>query len=332
MSAPLRAGVIGLGAMGRHHVRVLRDLDGVELVALADAQGDRYRVAGPITVGRTVEDLIAVGIDLAVVAVPTVLHEETALALAAAGVHTLIEKPVAASTAAAERVAAAFERAGVIGCVGHIERYNPAISELRRRVEAGDLGSLYQVSTSRLSTFPERIADVGVVMDLATHDINTTQWVTGSEYRAVAAHTAHKAGRSHEDLLALTGKMQNDVLVNHLVSRLSPMKVRLTTVTGERGTLVADTARVQLTFWENGSAPAEWENFQQFYGVTEGDMTRFALRIVEPLKAEHEALRDAILGVGGETVPLTDGLSTLKVAEAALASAASGETVKVLQR
>ncbi len=329
MSAPLRAGVIGLGAMGRHHVRVLRDLEGVELVAIADQVGDRYRVAGSLPVGRGVDDLIAAGIDLAVVAVPTALHEETALALADAGVHTLIEKPVAASSAAGERVVAAFRKAGVIGCVGHIERYNPAISDLRRRVAAGDLGSIYQVSTSRLSTFPERIADVGVIMDLATHDINTTQWLTGNDYRSVAAHTAHRAGRDHEDLLALTGMMQNDVLVNHLVSRLSPMKVRLTTVTGERGTMVADTARVTLTFWENGSAPAEWENFQQFYGVTEGDMTRFALRIVEPLKAEHEAFRNAILGGADETVSLADGLYTLKVAEAALTSAANGETVGV---
>jgi predicted dehydrogenase len=315
--------------MGRHHVRVLRDLEGVQLVALADEHGDRFRVAGPLSVGRDVEELIAAGIDLAVVAVPTALHEETALALAGAGVHTLIEKPVAPSTEAAERVSTAFLRAGVIGCVGHIERYNPAISELRRRVTAGALGSIFQISTSRLSTFPERVADVGVVMDLATHDINTTQWLTQTDYRSVAAHTAHRAGRDHEDLLSLTGIMRGDVIVSHLVSRLSPVKVRLTTVTGERGTMVADTARVTLTFWENSSAPAEWESFQQFYGVTEGDMTRFALRIVEPLKTEHEAFRDAILGRGGETVPLTDGLDTLKVAEAALASAATGETVRV---
>ena len=107
---------------------------------------------------------------------------------------------------------------------------------------------------------------------LATHDINTTQWLTQTDYRSVAAHTAHRAGRDHEDLLSLTGIMRGDVIVSHLVSRLSPVKVRLTTVTGERGTMVADTARVTLTFWENSSAPAEWESFQQFYGVTEGDI------------------------------------------------------------
>lgn len=328
MSGNLRAGVIGLGAMGRHHVRILRELDGVDLVAVADPMGDRYGVAGSLEVAPDVEGLVSAGIEMAIVAVPTAQHEDVARELARAGIHTMIEKPVASSSESAERLVGAFASAGVIACVGHVERFNPAIAELRRRVASGELGEIYQITTTRQSTFPARIADVGVVMDLATHDINTTQWLAPEGYGHISANVTHRAGRTHEDMVVIAGATQNGTLVNHLVNWLSPMKVRLTTVTGERGTLVADTSRVSLTFWANGSSPADWDNFQQFYGVSEGDVIRYALQVVEPLKAEDAAFRDAVLGIANETTTLAEGLHTLQVAEAAL-DCAQAKTVRL---
>ncbi|MDR1186855.1 MAG: Gfo/Idh/MocA family oxidoreductase [Bifidobacteriaceae bacterium] len=325
--AALRAGVIGIGSMGRHHARIMREIEGVDLVAVADPAGDRFGVARDLEVGRSVEDLIAVGLDLAVVAVPTVYHEEVGLALAEAGVPTMFEKPVAASAAAALNLAQAFDAAGVFACVGHVERFNPAISELRARIDQGELGDVYQVATRRQGPFPARISDVGVVKDLATHDINSSQWLAGSDYAMVAAQVAHRASREHEDMVLITGRMHNGVLVNHIVNWLSPMKERLTLVTGERGALVADTAAVTLTYWANGSVPTEWEQLRQFRGVTEGDMTRYAIQTREPLKAEDEAFRDAVLGVRDDTITLADGHKTLLAAEAALESAATGQTV-----
>lgn len=327
MAATLRAGVIGLGAMGRHHARILRSLPGVELVAVADPGGDRFGVAQGFDVGQSVEDLLEARLDMAVVAVPTAHHEDVAVALANAGVATMIEKPVAMSLEAAQRMQAVFERAGVYACVGHVERFNPAIAEMRRRIQAAELGTVYQVSTSRFSTFPVRIGDVGVVMDLATHDINTTQWIGGGRYTSVSAQTAHRAGREHEDLVAAVAHLDNNVVVDHQVNWLSPMKVRHTTVIGERGAFVADTAQVSLTFWANGSVLTDWELLQQFRGVTEGDMTRFALRTHEPLLAENEAFRDAVLGVREDTVSLADGVETIRVAEAVLSAARTDTTV-----
>jgi predicted dehydrogenase len=279
-------------------------------------------------VGRSVEDLVAAGLDLAVVAVPTVHHEAVGIALAEAGVATMIEKPVAASAAAARRVTDAFGTAGVVACVGHVERFNPAIADMRRRIRAGELGEVYQVATRRQGPFPARISDVGVVKDLATHDINSSQWLAGSDYETVSAQTSHRALREHEDMVLITGRMANGVLVSHIVNWLSPMKERLTIVTGERGAFVADTGNVTLTYWANGSVPTEWEPLRQFRGVTEGDMTRYAIKTREPLKAEDEAFRDAVMGVGEDaTICLEDGYKTLLAAEAALESAARGETV-----
>ena len=329
MGAALRAGVIGLGAMGRHHVRVLREIDGVDVVAVADPGGDPYRVAGPLEVLRDVESLVAAGIDMAVVAVPTKFHEPVALTLAAAGVHTLVEKPIAVDTAAGERLAAAFTDAGLIGAVGHIERFNPAIQEVRRRIADGQLGEVYQISTRRQGPFPARIADVGVIKDLATHDIDLTAWVTQSSYESVAAQTAFRSGREHEDMVLVTGRLAGGINVNHTVNWLSPMKERVTIVAGERGTLIADTSTADVTFFENGTVQTEWDSMANFRGVTEGDVIRYAIGKREPLRAEAEAFRDAVLGLEDRTVSMTEGLATIRVAEAIERSAVTQETVRL---
>lgn len=325
--ANLRAGLIGLGAMGRHHARVLREIDGVDLVAVADPGGDPYGVAGGLDVLPDVEALIGVGIDIAVVAVPTAFHEATGLALAAAGVHAMIEKPIAENTAAGERLAAAFSAAGLVGCVGHIERFNPALQEMRRRMESGELGAIYQIATRRQGPFPARISDVGVVKDLGTHDIDLTAWVAQSTYRTVSAQVAHRSGRQHEDMVLATGQLANGVIVNHTVNWLSPMKERVTIVTGERGAYVADTASADLTFYANGVVPTEWDSIAAFRGVAEGDVIRYALAKREPLRVEHETFRDAVLGLRDDVVTLEEGLQTLRVAEGVIRSAATGRTV-----
>lgn len=326
MTADLRAGLIGLGMMGRHHARVLRSLDGVELVAVADPTGDPHSVSGDLAVHDSVTDLIAAGIDYCVVAVPTAFHHEIAMELARNGIHALIEKPLAANSAEADEMVAAFAAAGLVGGVGHIERYNPALQQARARLAAGDLGEVFQVATRRVGPFPARIADVGVVKDLGTHDIDLTAWVTQQQFASVAARAAHRSGRPHEDLVAITGSLADGTVTNHLVNWLSPMKERLTTITGEKGAFVADTLSADLTFYANGSVPTQWAQVAGFRGVSEGDMIRYSFAKPEPLRTEHEAFRDAVAGVGDDIVSLAQGAATLAVAEAVLAAAETGRT------
>lgn len=325
----LRVGLIGLGMMGRHHARVIREVPGLELVAVADAQGDPHRVAGGLPVLGSVADLIATGLDMAVAAVPTGLHEEVGLALAEAGVHTLVEKPIAFDVGAGRTLAQAFESRSLIGAVGHIERYNPALASLRRRVAAGELGEVYQIATRRQGPFPARIADVGVVKDLATHDIDLTAWLVQSAYASVSARTTARSGRPHEDMVAVTGHLADGTIVNHLVNWLSPMKERIVVVTGEKGTFFADTLHADLTLYENGTVATEWASIAAFRGVAEGNVTRLAIPKREPLHVEHEAFRDAVLGKAHDLVSMREGLNALVVAEAALESARSGETVRL---
>ena len=325
----LRAGLIGLGMMGRHHGRVLGTLDGVELVAVADPGGDPHGVAGSRPLLDNIHDLIAQKLDYCVVAVPTIYHEDIGLALAEAGIHALIEKPLAQDTASSTRLADAFEARGLVGAVGHIERYNPALQEARRRLEQGDLGQVFQIVTRRQGPFPARIADVGVVKDLATHDIDLTAWVTQQSFTSVAARTAFRSGRTHEDLVAVVGQLADGTVTSHLVNWLSPFKERVTLITGEKGAFVADTLNADLTFHANATVASQWEDIARFRGVSEGDVIRYAIAKPEPLRTEHEAFRDAVLGKPADIVTMRQGLRTVAVAEACIESANTGTTVAV---
>lgn len=330
MAKHLRAGVIGLGMMGRHHARILQSLEGVELVAVADAQGDPHGAAPGLEVLPDVEALIAAGIDYAVVAVPTQFHRDVALTLADAGIHTLVEKPLAFDIGEAEEIAAAFEKAGLVGAVGYIERYNPALQEMRKRIAGGQLGEIYQIATRRQGVFPSRIRDVGVVKDLATHDLDLTAWVAQSQYATVSAAATRRSGREDEDMVSIAGVLVDGTITSHLVNWLSPFKERVTVVTGEKGALVGDTINADLTFHANAEAATNlWEPMASFRGVSEGDVVRYSLRRTEPLYAEHEGLRDAVLGDSSNIVTMREGLHTVLAVEAVLESARTDRTVEL---
>lgn len=311
MSGTLRAGIIGLGMMGRNHMRVLRSLPDVELVGAVDPLDRHHHASTRLDVLHTVRELIDRGIDFCVVATPTRTHQVIGLELAEAGVPTLIEKPLAHNCMAAQAIVEAFARNGVLGCVGHIERFNPALQDLRRRLACGELGALYQVATRRQQPFPVGISDTGVILDLATHDIDLTAWVTSSTYRSVSACVVHRRGKVHEDLMSAVAELSSGIVATHLANWLSPIKERVTTVMGERGCFVADTLSTDIRFYQKGR------------------ITRYAIPKSEPLMTELSHFVAAVRDESTELVTLQEGLATVRVAEALLESAATGETVDV---
>lgn len=320
--------VIGLGMMGRHHVRLAHATQGVELVGVHDPMGDPHGVAAGVRSHATIDSLLAAGIDAAIVATPTDDHLEVGRALAAAGVHMLIEKPLATDVEAGTELLAAIDAAGVVGAVGHVERFNPAIRALKRKLLDFELGEIYQISTSRQGPFPDRIRDVGVIKDLGTHDIDLTMWISGESYVSVSARVAHRAGRPHEDLVVAIGQMESGVVTNHEVNWLTPTKERRIVVTGSKGRFVADTVTSDLFYFENGTVATEWDAISSFRGVAEGNMTRFAIPKPEPLAVEHAGFRDSITTGRGDIVTAAEGLAVLRVADAMARSAANG-TVEV---
>lgn len=325
--ADLRYGVVGLGSMGRHHVRNIRALDGAELVAVADPFGDKFGVAGDTPLFKDIAQLIDAGVDAVVVAVPTSEHHAVAKQLIENGIHVLVEKPLAATIEEAAELTGLVEQHEVVGAVGYVERCNPAIRAMREKIEEGLLGEIHQIATVRQSPFPARIKDVGVVKDLATHDLDLTAWVAKSEYQSISAITKNASGRDYEDFVSINGVLSNGVIVNHLVNWMSPYKERKTVVTGENGALVAETVLGDLTYYKNGIDQIEWEQISNFRGVSEGEVIRYAISKPEPLSVEHRAFYDAVVSDKPGIVTFAEGLRTMRVVEAALESAKSNQTV-----
>jgi len=316
----LKAGLIGLGVMGRHHLRVLNELPGVEFIGLHDPFVDPSTIPGQHPVHPTIEGLLDARPDYCVVAAPTAFHLEIGVKLAERGIHALIEKPVARNFGEAAQLVEAFMATDLIGAVGHIERFNPALRAMRTKLEEGVIGSIFQITTRRQGPFPARIADVGVVKDLATHDIDLTAWIAGSRYREVTARTSHRSGRPHEDTMLAVGQLENGIIVNHVVNWLTPFKERNVTVLGEKGALVADTLTADLTYFENAVGAGSWDGVSSFRGVSEGCALRYALNKVEPLLTEHVTFRDAVqTDDASNVVTLEEGLETVRVADLMLA-------------
>jgi UDP-N-acetylglucosamine 3-dehydrogenase len=321
----LRGAVLGLGMIGRHHARLLQASPEVDFTGAVDPGGDRFgAVHDPAKVFASIDELPDV--DFAIVAVPTEGHLDAVRALSSRGAHLLVEKPLASTTAEAQELIGVVRDAGVRAAVGHVERFNPALLELRRRLD--ELGEVLLIRTERVGPFPDRVRDVGVVKDLGTHDLDLVRWLGRSPVASLAAQTGHVMGREHEDLVLVTGRLASGVTFSCNVDWISPTKIRRTRVLGARGMFEADTLTADLTLFRNGErATAPW--LQQQRGVTEGDMTRFAIAKPEPLGVELQAVIAMARGEDSQVVTLEEGLETVRVAEAVLDSARSGETVRL---
>ena len=319
----MRFGLVGLGMMGRHHARILTESEQVDFIGAFDPIGDRHNAMSKGTLFSELDSLLDRGIDAVIVAVPTAQHRDVALRMAELDIHTLIEKPLAESVPNAVEIQNAFAGGAAIAAVGHVERFNPALQELKKRLDAGELGRVISISTERVGPFPNRIQDVGVVKDLATHDIDIAMWIGGSEVSEVTGQLAHKMGRPHEDLVVATGRLANDVVVSFNVNWLTPVKRRAVSVLGEKGAFVADMLSGDLSFYANAEVTSQWDTLAQMRGVSEGDMIRYAFPKREPLAVEHEAFRAAIANGQAEgVVSLDQGVRILEVAEAMIGSRA----------
>jgi UDP-N-acetylglucosamine 3-dehydrogenase len=301
--------------MGRNHVRVLSEMTGVSEVVLFDPLIDATQKFLGLAVLGSLQSLIDTSPDYCVVSTPTVTHHEVATALAKAGIPALIEKPISSTIEEGRSLVKVFEEADLLGAVGHIERYNPAVLELKRKLDEGVLGQIYQVTSRRIGPYSGRVKDVGVIKDLASHDIHLVRWLTESSYESLSCLTSSPTGGRHEDSMMAIAKLKNGVLVNHLVNWISPTKERVTTVLGENGLLIADTLAGDLFFYENGVSPLSWDRLSLFKGVSEGPMHKYDTPKKEPLVAEHEAFQ-AALGTkdSSHVVTLAEGLEALEVA------------------
>ncbi len=320
--------MIGAGAMGRNHIRVLNDLDTVVLVGVADADtATAERAArrfGIQAYGSYTEMLDRERPEGVVIAVPTILHREVALEAIHRGINVLVEKPITFTVEEGQEVIAAAQEAGVVLTVGHIERYNPAILELHKRLSAQQLGRVFQMHARRLGPFPPRVRDVGVVIDLATHDVDIMRFFSGSEVVRVYAETARRIHTEHEDLLSGLLRFANDSIGVLDINWLTPTKIREMMVTGERGMFHVNYLTQDLYFYENNYARTDWDAISHIEGVSEGDMVRLRIDKTEPLRVELDRFVRAINGEQVALVSGEDGLAALNVARMIVESGLEG--------
>jgi predicted dehydrogenase len=328
----LRGVVIGLGVMGSHHARVLHAEPAVRLQAVVDPDPARRERAARAHAGvraypALADAVAAEELDFACVAVPVDLLPTVAGEALAAGLHVMVEKPTAPSEEQARALIADAEARGLLLGVGHIERCNPAVVAMKRRIDEGAIGRVLHLHARRLSPFPNRQGSRGVALDLATHDIDVMRYVTGQEVARVFAEAAAPLSGTQEDILCATLRLDDDSMGLLETNWMTPTKVRQISVLGEQGMLVVDYLTQDLVLYEHPTRATEWDQLAGIRGGGEGDMIRFALDRREPLRVEWEQFLAAVRTGGPAPVSGHDGLAALSTAHAIRASAERHETV-----
>jgi predicted dehydrogenase len=297
----LRVGVVGVGVMGSNHARVFADLPGVKLVGIADPERkQREFVAGALDCGsfEDVEALLAAGVDALTIAAPTHLHQELALACIARGVHVLVEKPIAPSVAEGRAIIAAARRARVALMVGHVERFNPTVEAIKEAIRNEDILS---IAITRVGPFPPRMSNVGVVIDLAVHDIDLIRWFTESEIAEVQPQLS-SAVAEREDIALLQFRTASGVLAHINTNWLTPFKARNVTIATRNKYIMGDLLTRQVT---------ECFGFQPDGSYS---MRHLSVGHAEPLRAELQAFVAAIRSGNEPAVSGEEGVASLEIA------------------
>src|SRR5213592_1392326 len=316
----VRLGVVGVGIMGSNHARVLADLSGVKVVGIADPGASHRGLLAQIVgceVCDDVEDLLKLGIDAAVIAAPTHLHHDIALTCIKRGIHVLVEKPIASTVEEGDDIVAAAERAGITLMVGHVERFNPAVQVIKDAIKGEDILS---IAITRVGPFPPRMSNVGVVIDLAVHDIDLIRWFTDSEIVEIQPQTS-SAVAEREDIALLQFRTASGVLAHINTNWLTPFKARNVTVATRRKYVMGDLLTRQVT---------ECFGFQPDGSYS---MRHLSVGHDEPLRSELIAFIDSVRTRSTPVVTGDQGVASLEIAIQCLAnSSGTGAAAKARRR
>lgn len=314
MNRRFNVAVVGLGVMGRNHLRVLQSLEHTSISSLWDpSPGSVFLNDGRLA--QSLEDVLNRRPDYVVVASPSVTHADVVIPCLRAGTPVLIEKPLATTLQRSLEILAEVRSTGIPAGVGHIERHNPAAVECHRRIQNGQIGAVLKISTVREGPYPERIQDTGVLLDLATHDLNLIEWIGQEPIVDLSGQLLSCSAIQREDFVVATGRTQRGAIVHLSANWMSPQKVRELVVHGERGLLRCGLLTQDLEFQENGRAEGLWGSLDNFRGVQQGDVVHYAFPRPEPLVMEHLAFQDLLSGGNSKTVTVEEGARAVMLAE-----------------
>src|SRR5580698_162501 len=298
---PLRVGVVGVGVMGSNHARVFSDMGAVELVGVADPDvKQREFVARTLGCAgfADIDGLLRAGVDAITIAAPTHLHHDLALECIARGIHILVEKPIAPTVEESRAIVAAARRAGVTLMVGHVERFNPAVQSIKRAIQDQDILS---IAITRVGPFPPRMSSVGVVIDLAVHDIDLIRWFTDSEIVEIQPQTS-SAVAEREDIALLQFRTASGVLAHINTNWLTPFKARTIHIATRDKYLIGDLLTLQVT---------------ECFGLQPDgsySMRHLSVGYAEPLRSELAAFVNAIRSGQPPAVTGDEAVASLEIA------------------
>jgi predicted dehydrogenase len=287
--------------MGSNHARVFSDMGAVELVGVADPDvKQREFVARTLGCAgfADIDGLLRAGVDAITIAAPTHLHHDLALECISRGVHVLVEKPIAPSVEEGRAIVAAARRAGVTLMVGHVERFNPAVESIKRAIKDQDILS---IAITRVGPFPPRMSNVGVVIDLAVHDIDLIRWFTDSEIVEIQPQLS-SAVAEREDIALLQFRTASGVLAHINTNWLTPFKARTIHVATRDKYLIADLLTMQVT---------ECFGFQADGSYS---MRHLSVGYAEPLRSELLAFIESIRSGRVPAVTGEEGVASLEIA------------------
>ena len=323
---PLRAAVVGVGHLGRHHARILKSMAGVELVGVVDASPDRGKeIAKDLGVPAfATHKEVLDRVDAVTVAVPTIHHLAVARDFLDRGIATLVEKPLAMTIEEGEELVALSRKRKAPLQVGHVERFNPAV----RAVE-GKLGKPRFIEAHRLSPFKFRSTDIDVVMDLMIHDLDLVLHFAASPLKRVDA-VGVSLLFGPEDLSNARLEFENGCVANLTASRISDKSMRKIRVFSENVYASIDTAEKSVRLYRTtrelagalAGLPADREPSladlasipREFYSIEEMDLPD-----EEPLAGELKSFVEAARARGETAVPGEDGVRAMKAAAAVIA-------------
>ncbi len=324
-AAKLRVGLVGLGMMGRNHLRVVATHPETVLAAVADPDSAALEAATAQTGATGYADPLAMireaDIEAVVIAAPTTAHVPLALAAIGRGLPVLVEKPLAATHAEALEIVAAGRAGGVAVQVGHVERYNPAVLKLGELLRAGWLTNVYAIVSRRAGPFPARIRDVGVTVDLATHDADMLSWIARERPVRAYAELAQRKHATHEDLLFGLLHFPSGATGMLDVNWLTPAKRRQLTVIGEEGMFELDYLTQRLTFTKSDLAHPQL--IAGYAPTFSGDVLDIEVETHEPLKAQLDAFVHAVRTGERPYVDGEDGAWAVRIATALLEAAST---------
>jgi len=305
----LSVAVVGVGEMGRNHARCLAAMKGVDLVAVVDSDAARcHEVAATFECRSVISISDLPHVDAAIVAAPSASHAEVGCALMERGVHCLIEKPLALDRTQARLLVDAADSANVVLQVGHIERFNPAVRQLKELLE-GEL--VLVTNTRRMSAVSGRVTDIDVVMDLMVHDLDIMLFLMGDDIDSIEARAV--TGPSGPDHVTALLSFQDGRLASLTASRITQNQIRKLEVTTRDRFLTVDYPNQELLIFRQGRTGHLdcSDSFQDKY-VLDVETMRVFIRRSEPLVAELQHFVGAIRGSNDNEV---DGHGAIRALE-----------------